>query len=142
MILAPPSLSRSVRDATMKLLLLTLAFFILPLSGCLSHAQTASSTSPPTATAAPAGHAGQNGAAGRDGTPAPPPGGNVERKEILSQDFDLNSAQPSGPIPVTVPQGAVKVLLSLDYGTGAYQDASFTLGDCKNVSPVTGTTIS
>ncbi|MCA1812288.1 MAG: hypothetical protein LC623_09815 [Halobacteriales archaeon] len=64
------------------------------------------------------------------------------RKEILSEDFDLNSIQPGGPIQVEVPQGAVKILMSLDYQTGAYQDAAFTLGACHNVSPVRGTGVS
>ncbi|HUR63531.1 MAG TPA: hypothetical protein VM241_03520, partial [Candidatus Thermoplasmatota archaeon] len=53
-----------------------------------------------------------------------------------------NSAQPTPPIGVQVPTGAAKVLMALDYEAGAYKDASFTLGECKNVSPVTGTAAS
>jgi hypothetical protein len=117
--------------------LLVLAFLVLPLSGCLTHSASPSSMAPTTPE--PTGSAGAKGADGAPGGPSPPPAQGLVRKEILSQGFDLNSAQPSPPIAVLVPTSAAKVLLALDYETGAYKDASFTLGECKGVSPVTGT---
>ena len=126
--------------------LLLLAFLLLPLSGCLTHQGVPSTppTASPTQAAAPtnAGQAGQNGAQGPSGTPAPNASSALTRKEILSEDFNLNGFGPATPIQVQVPPGAVKVFMALDYQTGIYQNASFTLGNCDHVSPVTGTAVS
>ncbi|HUR63974.1 MAG TPA: hypothetical protein VM241_05790 [Candidatus Thermoplasmatota archaeon] len=121
--------------------LLVLAF-LLPLSGCLTHSASTTSTAPTTAPTTAPGSDGAKGADGAPGGPASPPAQGLTRKEILSQDFSINSAQPGPPIAVQVPTSAAKVLLALDYQAGAYKDASFTLGACKNVSPITGTAAS
>jgi hypothetical protein len=124
-----------------------LAFLILPLSGCLSASSPSEpSTGPaptdPGPTGAEPGHDGQSGERGADGSPAPAPRPGLVRKEFFSQDFSLNSLKPGGPIQVQVPEGAARVLMSLDYQTGAYQDPAFTLGECHKVSPVSGTGVS
>lgn len=116
---------------------LLLAFLLLPVSGCLDSEAT-DPAGPGEPVADP-----QDEAGGRQGRPSESDEGKpVDRANltvILSQDFQIDSVQGGEPIPVTVPEGTSNVYMALDYRDGAYNDASFTLGECRGVAETEGT---
>lgn len=105
--------------SALPLVSLTLALALL--SGCLAEGA-----------GSPGGTAGAAPAADEGAT---------MRQAILDQEFTIGAEGPTGSFDVEVPQGTVAVFLKLEYRSGAFQDPSFTLGECVRVTPIEGVAV-